>query len=396
MSRSRPFGTGAGAVFPPVLFVHSVVVQMMTFLVRPSVSYRAIELGVEPALLGVIGAAFAVAPLLLAIPAGHLTDSAGERTIMLGGALVFVASALVLTLSGGTLTALLLGTALLGIGHLLSVVGQQAMVANLRGPASLDHMFGYYTFAASLGQALGPSLIVALGGESSIPDTRGIFLGSCFLAGAVLLTTLLLPRRQHDGERPAEDSPVGMLGLLRRPGVFRAILVSCVVLATVDITIVYLPAWGAERGMTAGFVGVLLSVRAGASMASRLFLGRLVGHLGRPRLMVVGLLVSAVSLGSFVLPLGPPAAVVMITLLGLALGVGQPLTMSWLAQCSPAGSRGRAMSLRLTGNRLGQVAIPSTVGAVAAGVGAAGVLGVTAVTLAAVSLAVRRSSGPAR
>ena len=158
---------------------------------------------------------------------------------MLGGALVFVASALALALTGGTLTALLLGTALLGIG---------------------------------------------------------------------LITTLLLPRRHHDGERPADDSAVGVLGLLGRPGVFRAILVSCVVLATVDITIVYLPAWGAERGMTAGFVGVLLSVRAGASMASRLFLGRLVGHLGRPRLMVVGLLVSAVSLGSFVLPLGPPAA----------------------------------------------------------------------------------------
>ena len=70
--------------------------------------------------------------------------------------------------------------------------------------------------------------------------------------------------------------------------------------------------------------------------------------------------------------------------------------MSWLAQCSPAGSRGRAMCLPLTGNRLGQVAIPSTVGAVAAGVGAAGVLGVTAITLAAVSLAVRRSAGPAR
>ena len=35
----------------------------------------------------------------------------------------------------------------------------------------------------------------------------------------------------------------------------------------------------------------------------------------------------------------------------------------------PAGLRGRAMSLRLTGNRLGQVLIPSAVGAVAAGSG---------------------------
>jgi hypothetical protein len=48
------------------------------------------------------------------------------------------------------------------------------------------------------------------------------------------------------------------------------------------------------------------------------------------------------------------------------------------------------MSLRLTGNRLGQVLIPSTVGLVAAGVGAAGVLWATAGALAVVGTAARR------
>jgi hypothetical protein len=48
------------------------------------------------------------------------------------------------------------------------------------------------------------------------------------------------------------------------------------------------------------------------------------------------------------------------------------------------------MSLRLTGNRLGQVLIPSAVGLVAAGVGAAGVLAATAGALAVVGIASRR------
>jgi hypothetical protein len=47
------------------------------------------------------------------------------------------------------------------------------------------------------------------------------------------------------------------------------------------------------------------------------------------------------------------------------------------------------MSLRLTGNRLGQVLIPSAVGAVAAGVGAAGVLYATAAALAVATNAAR-------
>src|ERR687890_297667 len=89
-------------------------------------------------------------------------------------------------------------------------------------------------------------------------------------------------------------------------------------------------------------------------------------------------------------PMPVAGTVVLVVLLGLGLGVGQPLTMSWLAESAPAGLRGRAMSLRLTGNRLGQVLIPSAVGAVAAGAGSAGVLWVTAGALARVATASRR------
>ena len=68
--------------------------------------------------------------------------------------------------------------------------------------------------------------------------------------------------------------------------------------------------------------------------------------------------------------------------MGLGLGAGQPLTMSWLADSTPPGLRGRAMSLRLTGNRFGQVVVPSVAGVVAVGSGAAGVLWITAGALA--------------
>ena len=82
-------------------------------------------------------------------------------------------------------------------------------------------------------------------------------------------------------------------------------------------------------------------------------------------------------------------AVVMIVM-GLGLGVGQPVTMAWLAEASPPGMRGRSMSLRLIGNRAGQLLIPSAVGLVAAGLGAAGVLWCSAAALASVSFAARR------
>jgi MFS family permease len=178
--------------------------------------------------------------------------------------------------------------------------------------------------------------------------------------------------------------------LLRLPGLVRALVISCVVLSAVDITLVYLPALGTDRGLAAGVVGLLLTLRAVASMTSRFFLGRLVRLVGRRRLMIVSVALSALSMAVVALPMPTWAMGAVVVLLGLGLGVGQPLTMSWLAEVAPAGLRGRAMSLRLTGNRLGQVLIPSAVGLVAAGVGAAGVLAATAAALAVVGVAARR------
>jgi MFS family permease len=308
---------------------------------------------------------------------------------MLAGAGLMLLSALVFLDGRGGAAGLVVGSVVLGTGHLLSVVGQQAAVANAAGPGTFDTAFGYYTFAASLGQALGPTVIAVVGGGRSIPDTRTIFLAATVL-GAVLILATLPIRLSRPKQRHAAPEHGGLRTLLALPGLPRALLISCVVLAAVDITLVYLPALGADRGLASGFVGLLLTLRAAASMTSRFFLGRLVRWIGRRRLMIVSVALSAVTMGAAGVPLPSWALAVLVTLLGLGLGVGQPLTMSWLAEMAPPGLRGRAMSLRLTGNRLGQVVIPSAVGLVAAGVGAAGVLWATAAALAAAGAAARR------
>ncbi len=372
-----------------LLLLHSTVTQVITFVLRPTSAYRAIELGVSPAWLGALTASFAVVPLVLAVPSGQATDRFGERRVMLVGAVLMTLSGAVFALERGGAAGLVIGSVVLGTGHLLSVVGQQAAVANTAGPGRFDSAFGYYTFAASLGQAAGPALITLLGGSAKLPDTRPIFLTATALGAVLLVTTAFLrvPRAYRAGALAADG---GMGSLLRLPGLLRALFVSCVVLAAVDITLVYLPALGTDRGLAAGTVGLLLTLRAVASMTSRFFLGRLVGFVGRRRLMIASVALSAVSMAVVAVPLPVLGLAAMVVLMGLGLGVGQPLTMSWLAEVAPAGQRGRAMSLRLTGNRLGQVLIPSTVGLVAAGVGAAGVLAATAAALAVVGVAARR------
>ncbi len=370
-------------------YAHAVLVQVITFVLRPTATYRAVELDVPAHWLGLLAASFAVLPLLLAVPAGHATDRHGERSVMVAGSAVVLLCALGFVTLGGSVVGLVVASVLLGLGHLCSVVGQQAMVANRTAPEGYDAAFGHYTFATSVGQAVGPGLIVFFGGDGTLPDTGAIFAWTTALTVVLVALSLAQPNtRTHTFVREALDGSVR--DLLRKPGLLRALAVSCVVLAAVDITLVYLPALGTERGIAAGTVGALLMLRAAASMASRFFLGRLVVWLGRRRLLLGSVALSAVAIGATAVPMPVWLLGVVVALLGLGLGAGQPLTMSWLAESTPPGLRGRAMSLRLTGNRLGQVVVPSLAGMLAVGAGASGVLALTAVGLGAVGLAARR------
>ena len=374
-------------------FAHTVLVQAITFVLRPTATYRALELEVSAQWLGVLGASFAVFPLLVAIPSGRAVDRLGERRVMVAGGVHVVLSALLFVFAAGSVIGVVVAVMVLGLGHLGSVVAQQALVANRTPAGRYDTAFGRYTFATSAGQAVGPGLILLFGGSETIPNTDALFAWSLVPAVAVLLLAVLLPA---SGRRPRHDveTSQGVRELVRRPGMLRALTVSCVVLAAVDISLVYIPALGAEQDIPSGVIGLLLALRAAASMVSRLFLGRIVGFAGRRTTLVSSIALSAVAMLLVPLPQPTWQLGIAVTLLGLGLGAGQPLTMSWLAEATPPGLRGRAMSLRLTGNRIGQVLLPSAAGFLAVGAGAGGVLVVTSAGLAAVGLAARSIPQP--
>ena len=375
-----------------LLLVHSALIQAATFLIRPATTYRALELDVPDFALGALAATYALFPLLLAIPTGALVDRLGEKRLMVLGSLVVLACALFLLLWGHSVPALIVGNALLGAGQLACVVGQQAAIANNTAPSRLDSAFGYLTFAASLGQALGPLAIAAGGGTAVRPDTQAIFVLSAAMGVVLTLTAAGVSGRMRR-RRPiaaAGRPPAGSaLSLLRTPGVAKALVTSSVVLAVVDLTVVYLPALGEERGITAGTIGLMLAVRAAFSMVSRLGLGALTRRIGRTRLLTSSLVLSTLALAAAAVPMPEWLLFAVLAGLGLGLGIGQPLTMSWLSGKAPEGQRGRALALRLAGNRVGQLVLPTAVGAIAASLGAAGVLLASAVVVGATLLTVR-------
>jgi MFS family permease len=374
-----------------------VVNQASLNLVRPMVSYRALSLGVEPVNLGLLSAAFSIAPLMVALRLGRLVDQRGELVFVFGGTIAMGVVSLGLAVATSAVWLFVLFT-VLGLGHLAITVATQGMVARGSDEASYDRRFSAFSLSASIGQLLGPAIAGLVAGRGSPEETsRALLVGGVLALATVAVAAFIRPpATARPVTRTGSGAGPSLLTILRTPGVFRAILVSTTVLSSIDIIVIYLPALGEERLWPASLVGALLAIRAGSSMAMRVVLGSLAARFGRPVLLSVSMAVSAAALVALPFVGAVPLVALLMATAGAGLGIGQPLTMSWVASLAPSGARATALSVRLMGNRVGQVALPTAVGTVAAFAGAGGVLGATGVVIALSLAGVASGLGGAR
>ena len=344
--------------------------QAAVSMARPAVSYRALALGADERAVGVIAGVYALLPLFAAVPLGRRTDH-GRCAPLLPLGVVLISGGCALGGLAGSLWTMALWSGVMGLGHLCFVIGAQSLVARQSAPHEQDRSFGYFTIGASLGQLAGP---IAAGGLIGGPDMAGTSALALLAAGAgaaVALTSLWRVERPATAtSRAADGRPVPLGRILRARGVPGGILVSMAVLSATDILTAYLPVVGEHRGIDPAVIGLLLSLRAAATIACRLVLTPLLRLLGRTPLLTVTCLTAALLCSGIALPVPVWTLAPMLTVLGFCLGVGQPLSMTTVVQAAPGDARSTALALRLTGNRLSQVAAPAAAGLIA---GAAGV-----------------------
>ncbi|UFR05422.1 MFS transporter [Streptomyces sp. Go40/10] len=367
-------------------------------MARPAVSYRALALGADERAVGVIAGVYALLPLFAAVPLGRRTDH-GRCAPLLPAGVVLIAGGCALSGLAGSLGTMALWSGVMGLGHLCFVIGAQSLVARQSAPHEQDRNFGHFTIGASLGQLIGPVAAGALIGGPDMAHSSALALVVAGAGAAVAFTSLWrIEDRTAAGSRSPRGERVPVAGILRARGVPAGMLVSLSVLSATDILTAYLPVVGEHRGIAPSVIGVLLSLRAGATIACRLVLTPLLRLLGRPALLSVTCLLAALLCAGVALPVPVRVLGAMLTALGFCLGVGQPLSMTTVVQAAPDRARSTALALRLTGNRLGQVAAPAAAGLVAgvAGVAAPFVM-LGALLLLSSGVALRspgRSEGP--
>lgn len=374
-----------------LMLAHALLVQVISYGLRPTISYEILALGLDSAWLGLATASFALPPLLLALPAGRMVDRLGERGILIAGGITLTLAAAAALLYGTSGIGLIAATALLGLGVLFSVVGEQTWVMRAAPDDRLDFSFGLYTFATSTGQMLGPLLLLFPSPGAGAPPL-GVVAGVTIVLGIVALVLSIgipsaLPATRQLGSKTTR--PTGILGLIRQRGVPSALIASSIVLTSLDIVIAYLPLLAEERGISHAWVSVMLVARGAATMLSRLCLSLLTRRLGRRAVLICGGAVAAGSLALLALPFPAVALTVLLATYGLAAGTVQPLTMSWITLITAPTQRGMAASLRLVGNRVGQTFLPLAVAAVSTAGGATAVFAVMGGALLASSIVSR-------
>lgn len=341
------------------------------------VSLSALEAGASPFMVGVLAATFAVFPLLLAVYAGRTSDRLGVRLPIMMGATTMALGLYIPALNPQSLALLWLCPALAGLGHIFLHVSIHNAVGALGGKADRAKNFGTFALGASIATFIGPALAGFAIDHLGYRATFLIF-GSIVFTAAILV--LIFPKmvptlaKSHAEKR-------GSLELLGNAGLRRTLIMSGVALTGIELFAFYFPIYGKSIGLSASWIGVVMSAYAAAAFVVRLLMGKLVLRYTEMGVLTFSLFIAALTYALIPLFGLPWALIALAFCLGLGLGTAQPLTIMLTYNHAPPGRSGEALGLRLTANKFTQLLVPLAFGSISTALGVAPVFWANALFL---------------
>ncbi len=325
------------------------------------VSLSALQLGANSFTVGILAALYSVFPLLLAVYAGRVSDRMGVRYPILFGSMGITAGLLLPALHEGLVTLILCPT-LIGLGHIFFHVSIHNAVGSVGGAAERARNFSTFSLGQAIATFIGPSLagfsIDALG-------FRPTYLVLASISSTVVLLAFffarVLPPR---GEREETKQKHRALDLLKDAPLRRTLIMSGVTLTGIELFSFYLPVYGQSIGLSASRIGLVLSSYAAAAFVVRLVMQELARRFTETGVLTGSLFIAAATYALFPFLSGAPMLVMTAFLLGLGLGSAQPLTIMLTYHHAPPGRSGEALGMRLTVNKITQIAIPLVFGGI--------------------------------
>ncbi|HYF58659.1 MAG TPA: MFS transporter [Burkholderiaceae bacterium] len=343
------------------LIVLSILNHVAFAGVRVSLTLAALHLHAPTFQVGTILSLYSLLPMLLSIPGGRWIDRIGARGPMIAGTALIVAGALLpfAWLSLGTLTAT---SVLVGLGFLPFHLGIQKLISELGSPEERRHNLSLMAIGFSVSSFLGPTsagfLIDGLGHRFAF--------GTLALLPLVALLWLRAVRERLPGARlvvPQGGGGLRVRDLLASPELRRLYVVVALISSAWDVHQFLVPLYGARIGLSASGIGLILGAFAIATMVVRMIVPLFLMDVSEWRAILFAMAVTGVVYAVYPLFSTLEALLALSFVLGLGLGVSQPMTLSILARSAPASRLGEATGLRLTLVNGTQTVLPSAFGA---------------------------------
>jgi len=323
------------------------------------VSLSALGIGATPFQVGVLASLFAAFPLLLAVYAGKTSDRIGVKRPMVAGAFI-IAAGIAVPLFVPGLAGLLLCAALVGLGHIFFHVSVHNLIGAYGEGEARTRNFATFSLGASISAFIGPSAAGFSIDGWGFPPTH-VLLAVIATLPAILLIAYpkLVPVRAPHSK---DEAAGGSLALLGNPGLRRTLIMSGVTLTGIELFTFYFPVYGRSIGLSASAIGMVMS-----SYAIAAFIVRMGMHHAARRMGEIGVLTASLFIAGATYLLVPlvsqaPLLALVAFLLGIGLGCAQPLTILLTYNHAPAGRSGEALGMRLTVNKLTQIAVPLVFG----------------------------------
>ena len=350
------------------------------------VTLLAVKLGAGAATIGMLAALYGVAPLVLGVHSGRLSDRAGTRLPMLIGAGLVLAAMLTGFLFQ-TIWGLMIVTFLLGMGFVYYNVAVQNYTGWYGPPEHRGRNFSWLSMAYSVSAFVGPvfagTMIDQLGHGAA-------FLGFAGFTVSALVVLGFNPGFGSPAAPASGNASHSMLDLLRNPPLRRVVIMSGLMVSAWELYVFYMPLHGTSIGLSASSIGWVLGVYAAAAFVVRFLLPWMLKFTTTVKLVSVAMILGAATFVAL-----PWLKVLWLLIaasfmIGMLLGLCQPVMMMLAFERSPEGRTGEVTGLRLTANNVARIVVPVISGAIGAAGGAAPVFWLNAVNLAIISWLARR------
>ncbi len=338
----------------------------------------ALHLGAQPFTVGLLAAMFSAPPMLLSYQIGKLTDRFGTRWLLMIG-IAGSAMGLLVPFFVQSLSSLFIAAIMNGVAFAFFNVSLQNAVGLLSTAQTRVRNYANFTLVVAVAQFIGP-LLVGFAIDHVGHSTSCIYIIMIAVVPVILL--FLRGSGLPAGTGKPAKSGGSMLELLSDPGVRRVLAISSLMMTGYDLFLFYMPIYAHSIGHSASTIGIIIGTFSAASFVVRLLLSRLLDRFSVEQVLSCAFYIGAA--GFVLVPFVQNAVLLCVVafVFGLAMSVGQPITMTLSFSNAAEGRSGEAMGMRQTINHLTRVVGPMVFGSIGSAFGLFPVFWINAVMLA--------------